>query len=108
MNFQCHKQDEARCPSKDPHFITYAYVMVRTWPYRRPYGDVHICEAGLKMAYNMQELSATILHEMSHRLDKTRDHQYCWKPGCDLPSKTAVDNADSYSRYARDIFNTTM
>ena len=52
-------------------------------------------------------LSTTILHELSHRLDNTDDEQYCGPARyCeDLSTRDAIDNADSYARFAQEIFN---
>jgi hypothetical protein len=51
-----------------------------------------------------------VLHELCHRLDNTDDRKNCWPPRyCeDLSTKAAVDNADTYARLARDIFNASL
>ena len=70
-----------------------------------------VCAAAFANPSDMQQLSATVLHELSHRLDNTNDKKYCpesegW---CStLNTKAAIDNADSYAQFAREIFNASM
>ncbi len=108
--FECHTQTEGSCPNKDPLFVTHAYVTSRgRGPFKKRYGKVHICAAAFGQIGNMQQLSATVVHELSHRLDKTTDHGYCQNPPeCALSTKQALDNADSYAQFARDAFNSSM
>ena len=108
--FECHAQTDADCPHTDPHKVKLAYVTKRgAWPFTpTPYGSVHICAKAFTHR-GMQELAATVVHELSHRLDNTGDPAYCSDPPqCNLPTKKALDNADSYAQYARTIFNTSM
>jgi hypothetical protein len=59
----------------------------------------------------MQQLSATVLHELSHRLDNTNDKKYCEEHAgwcSSLSAKAAIDNADSYAQFAREIFNARL
>lgn len=111
---QCHLQDEAGCPSNDPHSFVLAYVHRRGVFSTSHYGDVHVCARAFHQS--PEELGTTILHELSHRLDNTSDHKYCWagdpahpNPGhdyCeDLSTADAVDNADSYAQLALQLFN---
>lgn len=111
---QCLLQTESGCHNDDPHLITLAYVMRRGVFSTSHYGDVHVCAGAFNQTN--EELSATILHELSHRLDNTSDHRYCFagdpahpNPGheyCeDLPTKEAIDNADSYAQFALQAFN---
>ena len=89
--FECHAQTEADCPHADPHKITLAYVTKRgAWPFTpTPFGSVHICAKAFAQR-NMQELAATVVHELSHRLDNTGDPAYCSDPPmCNLPTKKA-------------------
>ena len=111
--FECLLQTEDRCPSKDPHFIKWAYVMRKKHVFSppTPYGSVHVCAAAFASAGNMQQLSMVVLHELSHRLDNTDDEKYCeaHRGYCeDLSTKDAVDNADSYARFAQEIFNISL
>ena len=46
-------------------------------PFNRAYGNVHGCAASFNSINDMQKISATVLHELSHRLDGTDDHAYC-------------------------------
>ncbi|HYZ79900.1 MAG TPA: M35 family metallo-endopeptidase [Solirubrobacteraceae bacterium] len=103
---QCHLQTDAACPNKDPHAVTLAYVWKHGLFHKTPYGDVHVCRAAFN--HTPEELGRTILHELSHRLDNTDDHKYCWPENgyCeDLPTDKAVDNADSYAQLALQLFN---
>jgi outer membrane protein OmpA-like peptidoglycan-associated protein len=63
------------------------------------------------------ELADTILHEASHLRDFTNDLQYCSRttgctldttdevlPGIGLTDRGALNNADSYSRFASELF----
>ncbi len=112
--FDCEKQTEASCPRDVPHEVTIAYVTREGHVFSSPspYGAVHVCEAAFNTPGNMQELSASVLHELSHRLDSTHDKKYC---GTDrlgqcasLSTEAAIDNADSYAQFAREIFNASL
>jgi outer membrane protein OmpA-like peptidoglycan-associated protein len=103
---QCHLQTEAACPNDDPHSVTLAYVWKHGLFHKTAYGDVHVCPAAFN--HTPEELGTTILHELSHRLDNTDDHKYCWAGNgyCeDLATVKAVDNADSYAQLALQLFN---
>ena len=111
--FDCEKQDEAKYPNDDPHLVTFAYATRKRHIFSAPspYGTIHVCEAAFNNPNNLQALSATILHELSHRLDNTDDRKYCWESAgwcADLSTKAAIDNADSYAEFAREYFNTSM
>jgi outer membrane protein OmpA-like peptidoglycan-associated protein len=108
--FECHAQTEGSCKNKDPHLITLAYVKTKgKGPFNRAYGNVHVCAASFNSINNMQKISATVLHELSHRLDGTDDHAYCKNPPqCNLSTEKALDNADAYSEFARVVFNASM
>jgi outer membrane protein OmpA-like peptidoglycan-associated protein len=102
---QCHLDSEASCPTSDPHTVTLAYVMGKRYPVRH-FGDVHVCATAFTLGD--EELSATILHELSHRLDNTDDHKYCWAADgyCEsVSTEDAIDNADSYAQFARQVWN---
>lgn len=76
-----------------------------------PYGSVHVCEKAFDQPDDLQSLSHTVLHELSHRLHNTEDQKYCWESvgWCSsLDTKKAVENADSYSEFPQDYFNTTL
>ncbi len=102
-------QTEGSCPNDDPHWVTLAYVKKQRHLFGRPtpFGDVRVCREGfLSSIGNLQKLSATVLHELSHRLDNTTDHAYCSDPPqCNISTEKAIDNADSYAQYARTVFN---
>jgi hypothetical protein len=107
--FECLAQTAESCPNDDPHYVTLAYVTKKRHVFSKstPYGDVRVCREGfLHSMGNLQKLSATVLHELSHRLDNTSDHAYCSNPPeCGLSTEKAIDNADSYAQYARTVFN---
>ena len=110
--FDCLLQTEAKCPSSDPHFVTFAYVTRKRNIFSppTPFGSVRVCAAAFAFPGNLQILSTTILHELSHRLDNTDDEKYC-RPAryCeDLSTTDAIDNADSYARFAQEIFNISL
>jgi hypothetical protein len=111
--FDCELQTEGKCPVDDPHVIRFGYVMRkrRLFSPPSPYGSVHVCQAAFAMPGNMQHLSWLVLHELSHRLDNTDDKRYCephtgWCAS--LSTTAAIDNADSYARFAREIFNASL
>jgi hypothetical protein len=111
--FDCEKQAEEHCPNKDPHLVTLAYVMKRRHVFSpaSAYGTVHVCEEAFAHPDDMQKLAATLLHELSHRLDNTDDKKYCFASDgwcSSLGIKAAIDNADSYAQFAREIFNASM
>jgi outer membrane protein OmpA-like peptidoglycan-associated protein len=108
--FECHAQTEGSCKNKDPHLITLAYVKTKgRGPFNRAYGNVHVCAASFNSINDMQKISATVLHELSHRLDGTDDHAYCKNPPqCNLSTEKALDNADAYAEFARVAFNASM
>lgn len=97
---QCHLQTDEYCVSDDPHKVVRAYA----WQGK---GDVHVCAKAFEGPGDMQQLSATIVHELSHRLNSTNDHSYC-PSGCSLSTEKAIDNADSYAQFAREIFNASL
>jgi len=110
--FECLAQTAGRCPNAKPHMVTLAYVLKQRHVFSKstPFGDVHVCREGfLDSIGNLQLLSATVLHELSHRLDNTSDHAYCSDPPqCDISTEKAIDNADSYAQYARTVFNAAI
>lgn len=111
--FDCEKQAEEHCPNKDAHLITLAYVMKQRniFSPNSAHGTVHVCEEAFKSPGDMQKLSVTLLHELSHRLDNTNDEKYCFASDgwcSSLGIKAAIDNADSYAQFAREIFNASM
>jgi hypothetical protein len=111
--FDCEAQTEGSCPNKDPHKVTLAYVKKkrRIFSPNQPFGTVHICAEAFTSPSNMQQLSMIVLHELSHRLDNTGDKKYCeeYVGWCSsLPTKAAIDNADSYARFAQELFNARL
>ena len=108
--FECHAQTEAGCPNEEPAVRDPCLREGQgNGPFRKSYGNVHICEAAFNNITNMQQLSATVLHELSHRLDGTRDHAYCKNPPqCNLSTEKALDTADAYAQFARVVFNASM
>jgi outer membrane protein OmpA-like peptidoglycan-associated protein len=110
--FECLAQTEGSCPNDKPHWVTFAYVTKKRHLFSKstPYGDVRVCREGfLNSIGDLQQLSATVLHELSHRLDNTSDHAYCSDPPeCNLSTEKAIDNADSYAQYARTVFNLSI
>ena len=112
-SFDCEVQSEKFCSSDDPHSVTLAYVMKKRHIFspNEAQGSVHVCEKAFGTLDNMQTLSHVLLHELSHRLDNTDDHKYCWADEGWCPSldtKEAIDNADSYAGFAQDYFNATL
>ena len=77
---------------------------------------VVVCDYGFNTPDNI-ELADTILHEASHVGDLTNDLEYCSKtsgcsldttdeilPGIRLTDRGALNNADSYARFASELF----
>jgi hypothetical protein len=113
VDFDCELQSSEHCKIDDPHKVVLAYVMSKRHIFspNQSYGTVHVCEEAFHSAFDMQRLSATILHELSHRLDNTSDKGYCEAADgyCSkLSAEAAVDNADSYAQFARELFNASL
>ncbi len=108
--FDCEEQDEGSCPSNNPDTIRLAYIKKkrRIFSPNQAFGTVHVCKAAFDHPGDMQQISATVLHELSHRLDNTNDKKYCFDDCSTLSTKAAIDNADSYAQFAREIFNASM
>jgi outer membrane protein OmpA-like peptidoglycan-associated protein len=107
--FDCEIQTEEGCRLNDPHLIALGAFVGAYVTNKR--GAVHVCERAFGSPDDMQQLSASILHELSHRLDNTDDKKYCWpqEGWCSsLSIEAAIDNADSYAQFARDIFNSSI
>jgi len=77
---------------------------------------VVVCDYGFNAPDNI-ELADTILHEASHVGDQTNDLEYCSRssgcsldttdevlPGIGLTDRGALNNADSYARFASELF----
>jgi outer membrane protein OmpA-like peptidoglycan-associated protein len=112
-SFECQVQTEKGCSNDDPHKVTLAHVKKERHIFspNQAYGGVYVCEEAFSTPENMQIISHVILHELSHRLDNTDDHKYCWEDEGYCPSldtKEAIDNADSYAGFAQDYFNATL
>jgi len=84
------------------HFCGGSYAYVRDLV---PGAHVHLCGSAFGRSAN--SLAETIVHESSHKFDNTGDHEYCWS-GCPstLSRWSAYDNADSFSKFARDAYLT--
>lgn len=116
--FDCEKQTVKSCSLNDPHLVALGYFVGAYVKKKRnlfspnsAYGAVHVCEGSFNTPGDMQRLSASILHELSHRLDNTNDKKYCYahEAWCSsLSTKAAIDNADSYAQFAREILNSSM
>ena len=78
----------------------YAYVRAHPWAH------VHICPCAF--GRSTTDLAETIVHESSHKFSNTDDEAYCWG-GCpsSLDRWDAYDNADSYSKFAWEVYMTT-
>lgn len=76
----------------------YAYVY-------QAFSDVHLCEDAF--GRSDVDLAETIVHEFSHKFDNTDDEAYCWG-GCPstLDRWAAYDNADSFSKFAWEVYTT--
>jgi outer membrane protein OmpA-like peptidoglycan-associated protein len=109
----CETADQETCKGDDPHRIILAFVNVKGHVFARdePSGAVHVCPAAFTKL-GPQEFASAVLHELSHRLDNTDDRKYCGFSGegkcADLSTEKAIDNADSYAQFARDIFNLSL
>ncbi|MGP6159676.1 MAG: DUF4157 domain-containing protein [Vulcanimicrobiaceae bacterium] len=111
LEFDCEVKSADDCKNSDPHKITLAYVMSKRHIFsaNQSYGVVHVCQEAFN--FDMQQLSATVLHELSHRLDNTSDKGYCEASSgyCSaLSAEAAIDNADSYAQFARELFNAML
>jgi hypothetical protein len=106
--FKCVKQGTEPCEKKGTVGYAGAHAII--------FGDpVVVCEAGFNV--DNIELADTVLHEASHIGHWTTDVEYCDPDtGCDLPTTDeilpgigltdvgALNNADSYSRFASALF----
>jgi hypothetical protein len=68
--------------------------------------NLHLCDAAF--GRSDVDLAETINHESSHKFNSTSDHAYCWGGSCpsSLSTSNALDNADSFSKLAWDIYTT--
>jgi len=106
--FKCVKQGTDPCGASIAGYIG-AHAII--------FGDpVIVCEHGFTDPDNI-ELADTVLHEASHLGDWTNDLEYCSKatgcsldttdeifPGIGLSDRGAINNADSYARFASELF----
>jgi hypothetical protein len=97
FNFECEHKGEWFYD----HFCDSAYAHVRGYVGLR----VHLCEH--MFGRPAPEMAKTITHECSHKFDFTDDEEYCPKSGCSksLDHWDAIDNADSYARFAYDAYH---
>src|SRR5262249_35510331 len=72
------------------------------------YGRIQLCTTVLEDGREV-ELAETILHEMGHRFaGKNQDPEYYRKKGGGyfaLPTETALNNADSFAQFSKDVSN---
>jgi outer membrane protein OmpA-like peptidoglycan-associated protein len=82
------------------HYCKGVYAYVYT-----AFSDVHLCEDAF--GRSDVDLAETIVHESSHKFDNTDDEAYCWG-GCPstLDRWAAYDNADSFSKFAWEVYTT--
>jgi hypothetical protein len=111
--FQCNLATEGTC--EESGVLAYVHRERHIFSSDTHEGPVHICPPSFNKPWDMQELSATVLHELSHYLDNTEDHDtYCSADGCKDSSgqrpttEESIDIADCYSEFAKVYFNTTM
>jgi hypothetical protein len=65
-------------------------------------GDIHVCPLWFTLDYRRQV--KTIMHEMGHKFAGLDDNAYEWQPKYGtLSTSAAMNNADSYAVFARDI-----
>jgi hypothetical protein len=65
-------------------------------------GDIHVCPPFFALGY--QDQVATIIHEMAHKYAGVSDRAYVWQAKYrTLSTEAAIDNADSYAEFAKDI-----
>jgi Domain of unknown function (DUF4157)/Lysine-specific metallo-endopeptidase len=108
--FDCQLQTEGACPDDEGFVRAYVRRKRRVFSPPSPFGPVYMCEAAFASG-DLQRLAQTVLHELSHRLDNTDDEKYCrpTEGWCEaLSTKDAIDNADSYARFARELFNASL
>jgi hypothetical protein len=70
---------------------------------RHVLGDVHLCVRAF--GRSNAALAETLVHESSHKFDGTADEVYC-EGGCpsELSPSDAWNNADSYSKFAWELY----
>lgn len=95
---------------EQPGSFMYDYFCGGTLAYVRtlvPGPNVHLC--GSAFGRSDTALAETIAHESSHKFDNTGDKAYCWG-GCpaSLDRWAAYNNADSFSKFARDSYLTIL
>ena len=110
--FECHEQDEARCPNKNPHKITLAYVMkgARGRSRRRPTAACTSAPRGSSTrsatCRSCRGPSCTSSATASTTPATTRTATT--RPSAASPPTKAIRNADSYAQYARTVFNLSI
>jgi Lysine-specific metallo-endopeptidase len=64
--------------------------------------DIHLHP--LWFSQGLTERARIIVHEACHKYDNDDDHAYYWQSGyAHLTVKEAIDNADSYATFCRDV-----
>lgn len=94
--FEC----ESDCPSSNPHTVVLGYVLTGPFGLFAGLSDIHLCPAW----QTCSDQPGTIIHEMSHRNGNTDDEGYEGTPDyAGLSISDAIDNADSYRAFSRDV-----
>ena len=100
VKLECEKRGsilyDRLCPESSTT-VTTAYVYSSMVALR-----VHLCEAAFGSPD--LELAQTLVHEFSHLSDWTGDARYCYNDCSTLAPDVAFDNADSYARFAYDLY----
>ena len=107
--YKCVPQGTEPCESPTTSGFVGAHAIIFGNP-------VVVCDYGFNNADNI-ELADTILHEASHVGNLTNDLEYCSRsrgcsldttdeilPGIRLTDRGALNNADSYARFASELF----
>jgi Domain of unknown function (DUF4157)/Lysine-specific metallo-endopeptidase len=92
FTIECEAPQNSTCDGNNAYVYTFLSIA----------GNLHLCPGAFGRSTN--DLAETIIHEASHKFDNTDDEAYCWS-GCPttLSNDDALDNADSFSKFARDI-----
>ena len=82
----------------DPDGNTEGYV--RDWWLWK--SDIHLHPLWFRQG--LTERARIIVHEACHKYDNDDDHAYWWQSDyASLTAKEAIDNADSYATFCRDV-----
>ncbi|KZZ96487.1 Metallopeptidase, catalytic domain protein [Moelleriella libera RCEF 2490] len=77
------------------------------YPNKKGDNEIQLCKPAFTQqgrGCNGQDLADVLLHEMSHSWGRTKDNGYQMENIDKIDTRKSLDNADSYTRYAKAVF----